>query len=156
MTEKNKITFSATLTRFGLLMILLVFLWTRNHGTFKTTGSSMSPTLESGDVFVVDKFSHGDVSIDRFDIVVFNDLEDGGYMIKRIVGLPNEVIEIKNGVIYINQKPTKKNHRIKPNSLTVEPVRVPANSYFYVGDNRDATVWGIVGREDIVGKAIIE
>ena len=139
-----------------LAAMIVAFVWSRGYELFVTWGPSMEPTLESGDIIVVNKISYDYTSIDRFDVVVLRDVEDGGYMVKRIVGLPMEVIEIKDGTIYIDGRQAKFNYRIKPDRLDVQPVKVPAGHYFYIGDNMEWTTWGLVTGDNVVGKAKIK
>lgn len=156
MTKKSNNSLKSHLFYLGFSLVVLAFVWTRGFEFFLTTGNSMSPTLESGDMIVVNKIFYNYTTIDRYDVVVLNDTEDGGYMVKRIIGLPNEVIEIKAGTIYANQKPIKINHEIKPNDLYMPPTKIPPSEYFYIGDNRGITAWGIIEEENIVGKASIK
>ncbi|NJR75848.1 MAG: signal peptidase I, partial [Scytonema sp. CRU_2_7] len=93
--------------------------------------------------------------------------------IKRVIGLPGEKIELKSGKVYINNKPLLENKYLSPAQRTVidvctsapqqpflsQPVTIPSNSYLVLGDNRnssyDSRCWGVVPRENIIGRAII-
>lgn len=136
----------------------------RDFETRYIPGGSMKPTLEINDKFLVDKHSYRSQQPQRGDIILFNPtdrLKQQGFntvWIKRIVGLPGEIVEIKAGQLYINRKPRQERYILEPMAYRYGPVRVPANSYFVLGDNRnnsyDSHYWGFVPRSLILGKAI--
>ncbi len=80
-------------------------------------GPSMSPTLENGDQILVNRFLYKLFEPGRNDLVVFspNGNQKSHYYVKRIIGLPGDVIEIKDGIVYVNREPF-------PEKLEVEPV----------------------------------
>ena len=136
-----------------LALIIVAFVWSRGYELFLTWGPSMEPTLKTGDLVIVNKIFYDYTAIDRLDVVVLKDVEDGGYMIKRIIGLPMEIIEIKRGIVFIHGKKTKLDYKANTEKLYVEPIKVPAGHYFYIGDNFEWSTWGIIRERDIVGKA---
>ena len=81
-------------------------------------GPSMSPTLENGDQILVNRFLYKLFEPGRNDLVVFspNGNQKSHYYVKRIIGLPGDVIEIKDGIVYVNREPF-------PEKLEVEPAR---------------------------------
>jgi signal peptidase I len=139
----------------------------------------MRPTLIEGDIILVNKFIYGakipftDLRLpkvrnpQRGDCMVFiypeNPKKD---FIKRVVGLPGEVLEIKNGTIYINGKvvadpPFSRIFYYNKGELAGEgePIVIPEQNYFVLGDNsassQDSRYWGFVPRKNILGKAIL-
>lgn len=122
---------------------------------FEIISSSMEPTLSVGDRIVAIKPSN----VQRKDIVVIKDPEEGkDILTKRVIGLPGETIEIRNGYVYINGK------RIDEPYIKEKPVynlkkKIPGNSYFLLGDNRneseDSSVWGPVKKKLIIGKVLL-
>ena len=122
---------------------------------FEIISSSMEPTLSIGDRIVTIKPSN----IQRKDIVVIKDPEGGkDILTKRVIGLPGETIEIRNGYVYINGR------RIDEPYIKEKPTynlkkKIPGDSYFLLGDNRneseDSSVWGPVKKKLIVGKVIL-
>lgn len=139
-----------------LVILVKIFIVT----PVRVNGTSMNPTLEEGDIMLLNKL--GKNSIKRFDIIVidYND-ED---IIKRVIGLPGDKIEYKNNKLYVNgKKVAEKFTKVKDeklNSYSIEALEhstVPKNYYFVVGDNRpvsqDSRMIGFIHKDDIRGKA---
>lgn len=125
---------------------------------------SMLPTLEINDHLIIDKISYDVTSPQRGDIVVFNPtktLEQQNFheaFIKRVIGLPGEKVEIKEGKVYVNNSPLKEGYIEAPPNYQWGTVTVPPNSYLVLGDNRndsyDSHYWGFVPRKNIIGRAM--
>jgi len=126
---------------------------------------SMEPTLQINDRLIIDKVSYDFISPQRGDIVVFNPTKTLLYenyheaLIKRVIGLPEETVEVKNGLVYINGSPLKENYLEAKPDYQWGPVIVPKNSYLVLGDNRnnsyDSHYWGFVPHNKIIGRAIV-
>jgi signal peptidase I len=150
---------------------------------FKIPSGSMEDTLQIGDHLLVTKFLYGtkipftDTKIlkirdpQRGDVVVFEYPEDPSKdFIKRVVGLPGDVVEGREKKVFVNGKPFENPHEVhKEQEIipkaqnprdTFGPVTVPAGSYFVMGDNRDRSYdsrfWGFVKSSKIKGKALIK
>lgn len=143
---------------------------------FTIPSGSMLNTIQIGDYLLVNKFIYG-VKIpftDKYlfrgedpqhgDIIVFKFPGDESVdYIKRIVGIPGDVIEVRNKQLYRNGEPVQESYirHTHPNLIgrldNVGPVTVPEDEYFVMGDNRDnsedSRAWGTVKREKIHGKA---
>jgi signal peptidase I len=145
--------------------LLAVVLRTFVVQTFFIPSGSMEPTLQIGDRILVDKLSYHLHSVDRGDIVVFQrppDEECGGApvndLVKRVIGLPGEHIASSGNTVLINGRPLAEPWLPKgtPLGKSISPTVVPANTYFVMGDNRqascDSRYWGPVPRGLIVGK----
>jgi len=126
---------------------------------------SMLPTLEVGDRLVVEKISYRFRSPAIGEIVVFDppqQLQIQGYakdqaFIKRVIGTPGQIIQVRNGKVYRNNIPLKEDYIAEPPNYQMEAVRVPANYLFVMGDNRnnsnDSHVWGFLPKENVIGHA---
>ncbi len=98
----------------------------------------------------------------RQQVIVFRaPLAGSPDFIKRVIGLPGDLLEIRSGVVYINAKPLEEPYRDgQPNRAENRgPWRIPPNEYFVMGDNRensyDSRYWGFVPRANIVGAPVI-
>ncbi|ADQ04937.1 signal peptidase I [Caldicellulosiruptor owensensis OL] len=99
--------------------------------------------------------------VKRGDIVVFKYPDDRKTLyVKRVIGLPGDTIEIKDGVLYINGRVYKENYLKEPMLGSFGPYKVPPGHYFMMGDNRndshDSRFWEhkYVSRDDIIGKVV--
>jgi signal peptidase I len=143
--------------------------------TFFIPSGSMEPTLQIGDRILVNKLSYHLHGVDRGDIVVFSrpPTENCGGpevndLVKRVIGLPGDVISLSGGYVYIDGKRLDESWLPASeqgvtvagpagnNSNLARPYRVPTNDYFVMGDNRtdscDSRYWGPINKSLIVGK----
>lgn len=129
----------------------------------KVEGHSMDTTLANGEMLILDRISYRFSEPARFDIVVFP--HNTSFYIKRIIGMPGETIQIKDGEFYIDGVKLEGDHGNEPIAdyfygRTKEPVKLGADEYFCVGDNRNHSAdsrtveVGNVKRNIIMGKAI--
>jgi signal peptidase I len=127
---------------------------------------SMEPTLAIDDRLIIEKLSYRFSQPQRGDIVVFNPtptLEEQKFkdaFIKRVIGLPGERIEVKEGKVFVNGQPIAENYTAeRPNYNWKYEGVIPENSYIVFGDNRnssyDSHYWGLVPKDKLVGRAII-
>jgi signal peptidase I len=117
-------------------------------------GSSMEVNLHNGERLIVVKAAYWFGEPQRGDVVVFHDPSRPlGHqeIVHRIVGLPNEKVEIRNGQVYINDSKMEEPY-IQGTSINRAPEIVPDDSYLIVGDNRDAASSDIVPRNEIIGR----
>ena len=138
---------------------------------YRIPSASMENTLLIGDRVLVDRISWRFSQPERGDIVVFHPPFDGPVLIKRIIGLPGDEVSLSGGFVYINgrrlnepyvrriaghQEPSEPFSNGLPWSLQ-EPFKVPAGSYFVMGDNRtdsgDSREFGPIKRGQFVGRA---
>ncbi|HXQ60831.1 MAG TPA: signal peptidase I [Acidimicrobiales bacterium] len=126
---------------------------------------SMQPTLLIGDRILVDKLAYHLHGVGRGDIVVFTTppKEDSSTvpdLVKRVIGLPGDVIRSSGGRVYINGRPLHEPW-LPPGTVTtgIAKQRVPPNHYFVMGDNRadsqDSRFFGPIARSLIVGHAVM-
>jgi signal peptidase I len=160
---------------FLLALVIRAFL----VQAFRIPTGSMRMTLIEGDLILVNKFIYG-AKIPftnwrlpalkppkRGDVVVFIYPEDKSKdYIKRLVGLPGDLIEIKGGSIYVNDQPAPEaifNQIYYYNrgqlGLVGEKLIVPQDSYFVLGDNsatsKDSRYWGFVPKNNLLGQAMV-
>ena len=148
---------------FGLTYLVITFVGQRT----RVTGSSMETTLSDGDNLIVDKISYRFRNPERYDIIVFPyQYQENTYYIKRIIGMPGETVQIKDGKVYINDKELKSDvygitDYIDYPGIAEEPVTLGKDEYFCLGDNRPVSqdsryeIVGPVKRSQIVGKVWI-
>jgi len=154
------------LVRFGIIALVIVIpIRLFIAEPFIVSGSSMVPTFQNGDYLIVDKISYKLSSPERYDVVIFRyPYDTTKFFIKRIIGLPNETVDIKGNVVTITNKDN-------PDGFTLDQpfVKNPANNdthfelkkdeYFVMGDNRsassDSRYWGAVKSNLLTGKAFL-
>ncbi len=148
-----------------LICFAIVFLITHFVGQRTVvSGSSMEDTLSDGDNLIVDKISYRFHNPERYDVVVFPyQYEEDTYYIKRIIGLPGEVVNIdSDGTIYINGEPLDETYgteTILNSGLASSDIVLGEDEYFVLGDNRNNSTdsrfeqVGNIHGTDIVGKA---
>jgi signal peptidase I len=141
-----------------LIALILVFLVNLVIDRVRVENISMFPTLKEGDMLVVNKLAYKLGSVDRGDVITFHyPLDPKLNFIKRVIGLPGDVVEIKNKQVWVNSIALKEPYIVSPSDYTGKWV-VPAESVFVLGDNRvdsaDSHVWGFVPYSDLVGKVL--
>jgi signal peptidase I len=168
-----------------LLLALLVFLAVRaSFQNFKVDGNSMYPTLDNGEFLIVNKLVYSEVDVDRLsrflpfldagdspkryvfhgpqrgDIIVLRDPRQPQVdLIKRVIGLPGETVEIVNGVVFVNGYLLEEPYIERAWHYTGPPVVLGPGEYFVMGDNRDnskdSRSVGPIPKELIIGKALL-
>ena len=144
------------------MLLLIIFLLVAFHAFvtkgmkfYKVPSSSMEPTLYPEDRIIVVEVPR----IRRGDILVFRYPNDpSSFMVKRVIALPQDEVEIKNGTLYLNGKPKKELYIKEKMEYTSGPEVVPENHLFVLGDNRnyskDSSVWGFLPQEKVIGKVV--
>ena len=147
---------------------------------FRVDGSSMHPTLVDGQHFIANKFLYSHIqspltlpfsgnSANPFSFFTLHPPEHGEVIImalpkdptrgivKRVIGLPGDVIEIKAGQVMRNGDPLYEPYILHHDSRTFDPLEVPDGFFYVLGDNRrvssDSRTWGFVSDEHIIGRA---
>ena len=144
------------------LLVILVFIKNNIGQAAYIPSKSMMPTLEIHDVLIIDK-TIPPSDLKRGDIVVFRNPfknKRKKFLIKRLIGLPGDRIEIRQGKLYRNGHKVKEEYIKEPMKYRMKAFVVPKGKYFFLGDNRnvsyDAHVWQnkYVNEEAIIGKAV--
>lgn len=129
---------------------------------FWIPSSSMEPTLNIQDRIVVNKFIYRFREPRRGEIVVFKLPTDRQHkeLIKRLIGLPGDTIEMREGLIFINGKYYSENHPMFRDNDSFGPVQIPDGEYLVLGDNRpvsaDGRYFGLLPRKYLVGPAFLK
>ena len=145
------------LIAIGLALVIIVFL----YQPVKVEGTSMAPLLSDQERIFINKFVYRFEAISRGDVVVFwYPLDRSKSFIKRVIGLPGETVEIHQGRLLVNGREVPEPY-VPPQYEDLSdfgPVRVPADSYFVMGDHRissnDSRVFGPVASRFIYGRAV--
>lgn len=128
----------------------------------KVEGTSMLPVLADQERLFINKvvYRFGLAEVNRFDLVVFWFPGDPSKSyIKRVIGLPGDTIEIKNGKVLVNGNAIQEPYLVEAfrDRSSLAPIKVPESSYFVLGDHRNASndsrTWGPVPSAAIYGRA---
>jgi len=134
---------------------------------FFVKGQSMEPNYETGDYLIIDELSYRFSDPERGEVIVFKYPNDTTQRyIKRIIGLPGETIEIKDGQVFISKDGSAAELLDESNYLSSDvqtagnlKITLGNDEYFVLGDNRpvssDSRRWGVVPRKDIIGKVYL-
>ena len=149
--EKVKVLIKEYLP-FTLFVLLIIGIRIFICSPINVNGSSMSTTLIDGDIMILNKIGLKK-GIQRFDIVVVK--TEGNYLIKRVIGLPNELLSYKDEKLYINGKVVEDKYNLNFTG-DIEPIEIGNNEYFVMGDNRniskDSRMIGTIKKDKIIGK----
>ena len=162
--ESNKIKDVLGLVLYCVVVIAIMFLVIKYVGQRTVViGDSMETTLQDGDNLITDKLTYHFVEPKRFDIVVFPFKENKNQLlIKRIIGMPGETVQIIEGKVYINGYELNENYGnaiIESAGLASEPITLGEDEYFVLGDNRNNSQdsrfesVGNIKRSDLIGRA---
>ena len=164
-----------------ILAVVLFFAVQAILQNYQVFGASMEPSVSSGERIIVNKAAYSSLDLDRLSkLVPFYDEENGSKLhlfgepqrgdvviidspnppperlIKRIVGIPADTVEIRANVLYINGQPIEEPHTSDAGP-SMSPEVVPEDHYFILGDNRgrskDSRFFGPIHQSDIIGKA---
>ncbi len=145
------------LIAIALALVIIAFV----YQPVKVEGTSMAPLLTDQERIFINKFVYEFEPIQRGDVVVFRYPRDPRKsFIKRVVGLPGEMVEIRRGVVYINRVPLREEYLVSTgqDSDSLSPQLLSPDHYFVLGDHRrnsnDSRSWGTVHRDYVYGKAV--
>lgn len=162
-----------------MLVCILGIISTAGYKTFRVDGDSMTTSYDSGDKILVNKIIYELTDPIYDDIIVFFDpFEEGDVLVKRVIGLPGDSIEIKEGEIYVNDEKLLDGFSAKKiegyaydendipmidwetgEHLTLpineEKIIVPEGCVWAIGDNREISWFGLVHETEIIGRVIL-
>lgn len=157
--DKKKNEWMEWIKAILVALILVLILRTFVFSASVVEGESMSPTLEHGNKIIFNKFVYLIGEPQRNDVVIIQrPLKN---YVKRVIGLPGEVIEIRNHVLYIDDEAYEQSYISEEailNTGNFGPIEVPEDSYFVMGDNRAISKdsrngLGFIESEHIIGKS---
>lgn len=163
-----------------ILLALLLFFAIRNVvQNFRIDGISMEPNFHHGQFLIVNRFAycpglHLEIpplgikfnkvwcvnQPRRGDVIVFEyPLDTSRDFIKRVIALPGETVEVRNGQVFVDGRLLPEPFGPNPSARSFGPLRVPPDTVFVMGDNRnnssDSRTWGPLPMRDIIGKAVM-
>ncbi len=157
-TKSGFISFLADVFETLVLSALLFLGINAISARIRVDGSSMEPTLQSGEFVIVSRLAYKLGQPQRGDVVVFHypPSPEQEY-IKRIIGLPGDLIRVSGGTVFVNDEPLEEPYVAAPPRYGGNWT-VPEGHVFVLGDNRnnssDSHNWGPVPLENVVGKAV--
>lgn len=145
---------------FETLLLTFFIFWTVNSlvGRYRIDGNSMNPTLFNGEYLIISNFAYQLDEPQRGDIIVFRHPSSDLNLIKRVIGLPGDTIEVQNGEVRVNGQLISEPY-IQASPTYNSSWVVPEGQFFVLGDNRnnssDSHAWGYLPEDHILGKALL-
>ena len=144
---------------YGSIILAIILIRTFIVTPVRVNGTSMYPTLEDGEIMILNKMNYKFSDIKRYDIVVVK--TENNKIIKRVIGLPGETLKYENNILYIDGQEVKeiylKEETEDFNLNELGYKKIPQDCYFVIGDNRDnssdSRIIGCVKENQIEGKA---
>lgn len=140
-----------------IAVIVVIIIKTYVVAPVMVNGDSMYPTLKNKDIMILNRIGYKDKKFDRFDIVVIK--ENNKKIIKRIIGLPGEKVQILDGSVYINGEKLEDDVieiKMKYAGLANNVIELNNDEYFVLGDNRndssDSRFMGPINKKQILGR----
>jgi signal peptidase I len=145
--------------RILVLIIILGIIFHLGYSKIKIDGDSMESTYKEGDEVLVNKITHKLTTPELREVIVFYDPFDDCILIKRIIALPHDSVEIIGGLVLVNDKPLLDeysatplaDHAIGEDYVNREKIYLNDDEYYVIGDNRSGTWFGVVKKENIIG-----
>ena len=142
------------------LVLLLLIAAAFFMRTSPVDGLSMEPRVHAGEIVLINTLAYKLGPIRRGDVIAFrHDAPTSETYIKRVVGLPGERVDVRDGAVLVNGRALSEPYVRFPDTRSAPSVVVPPRSYYVLGDNRaesdDSRNWGVVHDGDVVGKAML-
>lgn len=141
------------------LAVLLLIATAFFMRTSPVDGLSMEPRVPAGELLLINTLAYKLGPVRRGDVVAFrHDAPNPETYIKRIVGLPGERVEVRDGVVLVDGRPLSEPYVRFSDRRSAAAVTVPPHAYYVLGDNRaesdDSRTWGVLHESDVLGKAL--
>lgn len=153
--------FKILISILGILVFILAF-FLNNIFIAIVDGSSMENTIHDKDILLVNKKAYSISSPQRYDIInVYAPCKYDNFLVKRIIGVPGDIIKIDNSCLYINDEKIKEDYIKETMNIPYYlELKIPKEKYFIMGDNRnislDSRYFGLISLNDIQGKVILK
>lgn len=144
-----------------IVLTLVIFLLVRTViQNFRVEGMSMEPNFHDGQFLLINKLAYRLGEPQRGDVIVFRyPLDPSRDFIKRVIGLPGETVEIRNGQVLINNQPIDDPATVNGASYNLAPTTLGPDELFVLGDNRpnssDSHSWGTLPKDLVIGKVVL-
>ncbi len=142
-----------------VLAVAIFLLLQMAVGSYSVNNESMQPGLQMGEILLINKMAYNFSEPTRGEIVYYKSPEASLDQLKRVIGIPGDVIEIKNNAVYVNGIVLTEPYVKDPPAYTLPPYQVLPDNYFVMEDNRNnshgsSADWTI-SRENVIGRAWI-
>jgi len=139
----------------AVIIFLIIRIGIQNY---RIEGQSMEPNFHDGEYLIVNKLAYRLGEYERGDVIVFKYPNDPTKdYIKRVIGLPGDTVEIRNGQLFVNDKQIEEPYDHMPNVRDEPPTVVDSGHLYVMGDNRpassDTRSWGQLGQNFVIGQA---
>jgi len=156
---KDWLMFSLDIARMLLIALAIYFFVDAIIARVRVLNVSMVPTLQEQEILFVNKLAYKFGSIQRGDILTFHyPLNPELDYIKRAIGLPGDVVEVKDDKVWVNSILLIEPYLVVKPEYEDNRWEVPPDAIFVMGDNRndsvDSRAWGFVPLKDVIGKAL--
>lgn len=163
LSESSREDIKQTIFSFAFALVIRLLVFEPRY----IPSLSMFPTFDIGDQLLVDKITKIVKPFDRRDVVVFNPSQtyvdltgNTEALIKRIVAIAGDTVEIKDSTLYVNGEPQVEPFINEKPDYILPPLVVPSGTVLVLGDNRnhsyDSHIWGFLPTENIVGRAVVK
>lgn len=141
-----------------LIAVVVFVLLQLNVQSYTVEGSSMTPNIQAREYIMANKASYRSSEPQRGQVVIFDPPFDSPRpFIKRVIGLPGETVEIRDGMVFVDGTALQEPASIPTLNYEMAAIEVPEGEYFVLGDNRnssrDSSDGWTVPRDNIIGKA---
>ena len=156
-TPKPRSNLLREIIETALLTAVIFLLVNTITGRFRIEGQSMEPSLHDGEYVIIDRVSYVLHPPERGDVIVFVPPTNDKDYIKRVIGLPGDTVEVRNGQVFVNGTALTEPYLNTTTNYASGPQTLEPSHYFVLGDNRnnssDSHSWGPIAASSIIGRA---